>query len=197
LFIPHPYYPSKKCESPLIETCRNPAALAQSGQSPPVRMVPGLQTIWLSDTLDFMADYIEASRLPPTERLARFREIENEIKQLSFLHVMTKITTPALTRVGQLDLRVRAHLDLARTALAIERYRLATDKLPGQLAELLPQYLEHVPIDPFDGQPIRYQRANPGYLLYSVDTDGQDNGGRERDDVPKGQPYDLCFIVTR
>ncbi len=181
----------------LIEACRNPALLGQSGQSPPVRMVPGLRTTRLGDTLDFMAEYIEAARLPPPERLARFREIENEIKRLSSLHVMTKMTAPGLIRVGELDVRTRAHLDLAKTAVALERYRLATGRLPGQLAELVPQYLEHVPSDPFDGRPIRYRRTDPGYLLYTVDTDGQDNGGQERDEVPKGQPYDQCFHVTR
>jgi len=54
-----------------------------------------------------------------------------------------------------------------------------------------------VPVDPFDGRPIRYRRTDPGYLLYSVDTDGQDHGGRERSDAQQGEPYDWCFIVTR
>jgi hypothetical protein len=110
---------------------------------------------------------------------------------------MVKQLAPATLRISQLDSRGRAHLDLARTALAIERYRLATGSIPGQLADLVPKYLEQIPIDPFDGQPIRYRRTEPGYLLYSVTDDGKDNGGKERDDVAKGEPYDLCFIVKR
>jgi hypothetical protein len=54
-----------------------------------------------------------------------------------------------------------------------------------------------VPSDPFDGNPIRYRRADPGYCLYSISDDGQDNGGREKTDVASGAPYDWCFIVTR
>jgi hypothetical protein len=179
----------------MIEACRDPSLLADS--SVPVRLFPGMRGMWLADTLDVMEDRIEASRQPPAERLRRFRKGDDEIRQLSFLHGMIKNVTPAMTRVAELDLRLRAHLDLAKAALAVERYRLATGKAPGQLEELVPQYLERVLIDLFDSQPIRYRRTNPGYLLYSVDTDGRDNGGRERSEKDRGAPYDLRFVVTR
>ena len=64
-----------------------------------------------------------------------------------------------MDRVAALDLRFRAHLDLARTALAIERYRLATGAVPSELDELVPEHLQEMPLDPFDGRPIRYRRT--------------------------------------
>jgi len=181
----------------LIEMCQNPWRFAGPGSGLPFRKIPGLTDVCLADTLEYMEKRIEVCALPPTERLQPLRQIDHDIQRLSFLHLLTKILTPALTRVAELDLRRQAHVDMTRAALALERYRLATAQVPEQLAELVPQYLERVPLDPFDGQPIRYRRTNPGYLLYSIDTDGQDNGGRERDMVKKGEPYDLCFIVTR
>jgi len=33
-----------------------------------------------------------------------------------------------------------------------------------------------VPLDPFDGA-LRYRRLERGYLIYSVDVDGRDDGG--------------------
>jgi hypothetical protein len=104
---------------------------------------------------------------------------------------------PALERVAQLDARRQAHLDMARTALAIERWRLATSDLPAELEQLVPQYLDAAPIDPFDGRPIRYRRTEAGYVLYSVLEDGEDNGGISRDDVKRDEPHDWPFIVTR
>lgn len=181
----------------MIEACRDPSLLGPPGQIPPIRLLPGLRGTCLTDILDSMEDRIEASKLPPMERLRRFRQTDDEIRQLSFLHVLTKIMAPSMTGVAESDLRARTRLDLARTALAMERHRLATGKLPEQPEELVPQYLERVPTDPFDGQPIRYRRTEPGYVLYSVDRDAQDNGGRERDDKDRGAPYDLCFLVTR
>jgi hypothetical protein len=65
------------------------------------------------------------------------------------------------------------------------------------LEELVPEYLEAVPIDPFDDKPIKYKRTEPGYVLWIVGEDGEDNGGVERDKKKKDQPYDLKFIVTR
>jgi hypothetical protein len=181
----------------MIETWRDPSRLRGTGQGLPVRLLPGIGATWIADILNYMEDHIEAARQPPTECLKRFREIDDEIQQLSLLHALTKITMPAMTRVAELDLRLRAHLDLARTALAIERYRLATGNVPDKLEELVPQYLEQVPLDPFDGRPIRYRPTQPGYLLYSVDTDGRDNGGRERNEKDRDAPFDWCFIVTR
>ncbi len=181
----------------MIEIWRNPSRLGPTGPGLPVRMLPGMRGTWLSDILNFMEAQIEASQLPPVERLRRFRRIGNEMQQLSFLHLLAKQTTPAITRVAELDLRARAHLELAKTALALERYRLAGGRVPERLEELVPQYLKEVPSDPFDGNPIRYRRTEPGYCLYSIFEDGQDNGGKEKADVPSGAHYDWCFIVTR
>jgi len=181
----------------MIETCRDPSLLGPAGQTAPVRLPPGMRGTWMTDILDLMEDHIAASRLPPRERLKRFRQADDRVQQLSVLHVMIKMMAPGMSRVAEHDVRVRARLDLARTALALERYRLAAGRAPVQLPELVPQYLERVPLDPFDEQPIRYRRTDPGYLLYSVDADGQDHGGRERDDTRKDESYDLCFTVPR
>jgi hypothetical protein len=181
----------------MIEMYRDPSLQGGVGGGAPVRMPPVVGKMWLLDTLDYMADIIEASRLPPPERLARFRALEQQVQQLSFLHVMVKTLTPALTRLAVLDLRARAHLDLARTALAVERYRLATGRLPDQLENLVPQYLDRVPTDPFNARPIRYERLARGYVVYSVNEDGHDDGGRERDRKNRNAPCDLPFLVAR
>jgi len=180
-----------------IETCRDPFLLAGPGQDPAPRMLPGMTRTAIADALNYMEDCIEASKLSPPERLTRFREATKKVEDLSFLHFMIKMLAPGLGRAGEIDARVHANIDLARTALAIERYRLATGKVPERLEELVPQYLKEVPIDPFDGQPIRYRRTNPGYCLYSIGEDGQDNGGKEKAEVNRGAPYDWPFIVTR
>jgi hypothetical protein len=57
--------------------------------------------------------------------------------------------------------RREAQLRLARVALALERFRIANDKLPESLEELVPQTLEAVPVDPFDGRAMQYE-PEPG-----------------------------------
>jgi hypothetical protein len=85
--------------------------------------------------------------------------------------------------------------------LAIERYRLATGKVPDSLEELVPKYLEAVPIDPFDPdeKPLRYVKIKKGYIIYSIGEDGTDNNGTEKDQAGKKftGDTDVTFIVER
>jgi hypothetical protein len=93
-----------------------------------------------------------------------------------------------------------AQLRTAQAAIAIERFRLARGRLPDQLADLVPQFLPAMPQDPFDGQPLRYHRLDKGYVVYSIGSDGQDNGGRERPADAKYTDktnYDITFTVAR
>jgi len=64
------------------------------------------------------------------------------------------------------------------TAIALKRFQLKHGKLPGTLDELSPEFLGAVPIDPYDGKPLRYHpNADGTYLLYSIGEDGKDDGG--------------------
>jgi hypothetical protein len=67
---------------------------------------------------------------------------------------------------------------IVRTAIALERFRLARHAYPVSLRDLVPDFLHEVPVDCMDGHDLRY-RLNPdgAYLLYSVGEDGVDNGG--------------------
>jgi hypothetical protein len=93
-----------------------------------------------------------------------------------------------------------AHLKLALTALAIEQFRDEQGHVPEKIEELQPKFLEEVPEDPFDGEPVRYRRLQKGYVLYSVGRDRQDNGGKE---IPAGKApsnkagFDMTFTVER
>jgi hypothetical protein len=71
-----------------------------------------------------------------------------------------------------------AQRSLLITAVALKRYQLRHGTYPAELVALTPEFLRRLPLDPMDGQPLRY-RINPdgSFLLYSVGQDGQDDGG--------------------
>jgi hypothetical protein len=95
---------------------------------------------------------------------------------------------------------LEANIRLAATAFAVERFRLAKGRLPDALSELAPQFLDAIPSDPFDGEPLRYRPLARGYIIYSVDADGHDDGGREPPEVRKSADttsYDITFIVEQ
>ncbi|HXI69068.1 MAG TPA: hypothetical protein VNN22_01795 [Verrucomicrobiae bacterium] len=64
------------------------------------------------------------------------------------------------------------------TAIALKRFQMKHGNLPEALNELVPEFLQSVPIDPNDGHPLRYHpNADGMYLLYSVGDNGVDDGG--------------------
>jgi hypothetical protein len=79
-------------------------------------------------------------------------------------------------------LMMDARVGCLRAAVAVERFRLAKGALPAKLDELVPDYLEAVPLDPFDGKPLRYSAIDEkSYKVWSIGFDGKDDGGNDLD----------------
>lgn len=128
--------------------------------------------------------------------------VQEQISQTSRhnYYILSAMLLPALGNVIVKEANGLAQVQSARTALAVERFRLAHRKLPEKLDELVPQFLSALPADPFDGQPLRYHRLEKGYVIYSIGSDGEDNGGRERPANAKSTDkthYDITFTVER
>ena len=102
---------------------------------------------------------------------------------------------PALYR-GEAQFVAEARV--TRTALAVERYRLAQGQSPERLDDLCPRFLDSVPLDPIDGRPLRYRKLEKGFVVYSVGANGADDGGtREDDPKHKLATLDIVFKVPR
>jgi hypothetical protein len=86
--------------------------------------------------------------------------------------------TPAMNEIPTHFARAQFALDAARTACALERYRLANGEFPETLAALLPQYLVKLPQDIVNGQPLAYHPTRDGqFVLYSVGWNKTDDTG--------------------
>ena len=69
-------------------------------------------------------------------------------------------------------------VDLARVACALERYHLEHGEYPQSLEALVPQYIDAIPHDIINGEPLHYRRTGDGKcLLYSVGWNETDDGG--------------------
>jgi hypothetical protein len=148
---------------------------------------------------DVMNDYLKAIQLPPHERLEAVDVIEENIEKISKIHIYTRLFLPGFSRCTTIDVRIAAQLRTAQTGLAVQRYRLASDRLPDSLAELVPTYLDAVVKDPFDGKELRYKKLETGFVVYSIGEDGNDDGGKEkpREKSSYDAPVDVTFIVLR
>jgi hypothetical protein len=82
----------------------------------------------------------------------------------------------------------QSSVNLARVAVALERYRLAHGEYPESLDALAPQFIAKLPHDVIGGQPsqgsgsasqpLHYRRTSNGqFVLYSVGWNETDDGG--------------------
>lgn len=70
-------------------------------------------------------------------------------------------------------------LKVITTEVALYRYKLDRSRFPNSLSELIPTYLDAVPIDPCGGTQLHYRVAAGGneFTLYSIGLDLKDNFG--------------------
>ena len=92
--------------------------------------------------------------------------------------ILGKMFLPALVNSPRKFAWAQAAVNLARTACALERYRLAHGKYPETLDALAPQFIAKVPHDPISVQPLHYRPTDDGqFILYSVGWNEKDDGG--------------------
>jgi hypothetical protein len=103
--------------------------------------------------------------------------IDTEMPHLPKMQILTNMMVPSLSRAVTLHVRITAALRAAKAALATEQFRIATGSLPDSLEALVPDYLDVVPTDPFDGQPMRFAVTEHGVVIYSIGENLEDDGG--------------------
>jgi hypothetical protein len=102
----------------------------------------------------------------------------NESRHSTPYNVLARQFLPALGTAGRRFALAQGDVDLARVAMALERYRLAQGRYPGSLDPLAPQYIGEVPHDVIGGQPLHYRLTDDGrFVLYSVGWNETDDGG--------------------
>jgi len=70
-----------------------------------------------------------------------------------------------------------AVVSITRVLVALRCYRGTYGDLPESLDELVPEFINAVPIDPFDSQPLRYSKEKK--RVYSIGRDLIDSGGAD------------------
>lgn len=130
-----------------------------------------------SESLLPLADPTNRTISMPAYRALQAK-ISRQTNNWSFYEFHARSTLPAVSRAVTKYAFAQAQVDLAQTACALERYRLANDEYPASLDSLAPRFIETVPHDIINGQPLHYRRTDDGrFLLYSVGLNEQDDGG--------------------
>ncbi len=131
---------------------------------------------------------VEASREPLETVIAReeaWRDLHDRWRfRLYKVLVLGKETAvgwegrECYDQVHETHRRYICSAQLLVTDLAIRAYKQDHGEYSANLELLAPDYLSQVPLDPFSNKPFQYRRGVSDFVLYSIGSDGVDNGGK-------------------
>jgi hypothetical protein len=90
--------------------------------------------------------------------------------------LLVPATGDFLAQTCQEDVELAAE----RTLIALKAFKVEKGRLPKTLDELVPEYLDAVPLDDYDGKPLRYSAEKK--VIYSVGKDLKDGGGMTKEE---------------
>jgi hypothetical protein len=111
----------------------------------------------------------------------KFTQADKAIESINpstAFHFLVRLLLPELGKYAERTAYGQNAANMARVAIALERYRLAHGGFPESLDALTPQFMEKIPHDIINGQPLHYRRTDDGqFVLYSVGWNETDDGG--------------------
>ncbi|MGB2780071.1 MAG: hypothetical protein WBD63_01170 [Phycisphaerae bacterium] len=130
-----------------------------------------------SASLPFSEAQVMRSGIPARHLLDGWRLwLEGNGMGVRLYSILSSATDTALKQ----KCREASEVAATRVLLAMKAFKVEKRRLPETLDELVPEYLDAVPLDDFDGKPLRYNAENK--VLYSVGEDLKDGGGMTKEE---------------
>jgi hypothetical protein len=85
----------------------------------------------------------------------------------------------------ELEERYELGMTMSKIAHAVARYRLQTEKYPESIGDLVPDFLNEIPIDPLSEMPFVYQQSEnkDRFVIYSLGLNQKDDGGKSNEQL--------------
>jgi hypothetical protein len=141
---------------------------------------------------------VELTRLPLHEQSEAVRRLDQEFQESRRAGPMPSLlfqSAPEGELVNSLEFHRRQRC--LASVLAAERFRLARGRWPDTLAELTPDFLASVPLDPATGQPLRLRRLPDGLEVVGTRPGRQDGGGPKSASAGTEPGYRLWDVARR
>ncbi|MGC9455510.1 MAG: hypothetical protein ACP5HU_11705 [Phycisphaerae bacterium] len=151
-----------------------------------------------------MTAYVEAAKADnypaAVEKLPNVDAFFLEDSRNRSKYRVSSMLVPALGDAYKRHYEMLAMRRMAATALAMRLYEADHGHRPEKLEDLVPQYLDEIPADPFtaDGSPIKLGEWGGRRVLYSVSVNGRDEGGRYAEDPEETlgwESFDIVFFL--
>jgi len=114
----------------------------------------------------------------PYYSLGDSKELEKRMNSTPWYYRMAGVLIPNAVTVMFKRATLDAVFETARIGMACKIYKNLHGDFPEDLAELAPEILGTIPVDPFTGHPFIYKKQDSGFMVYSVGSNLEDDGGR-------------------
>jgi len=128
----------------------------------------------------WISEVLSNSEIPFSERMGSRQAALNSNQKAWIRNPATEV----LYEHGYFEVLLGTHedslilLQIARAAIAAERYRLETGRYPAAWEEFVPRWLDAIPEDPWSGGSLVYRLDDEERpVIYSVGRNGIDEGG--------------------
>jgi hypothetical protein len=118
-----------------------------------------------------------------TEPVGSYEALQENMKAIynaaesGEMSIFTGIGTPNYSGYVSRAMSRDAMRGLCDIALAITSYKAATGQYPTRLEDLVPSYIDQVPLDPFDHKSLKMKSVVGGLDLYSVGPEQETDSG--------------------
>ncbi|MBT3200760.1 MAG: hypothetical protein HN350_12680 [Phycisphaerales bacterium] len=162
-----------------------------------------IDSAWLVRHLDAYVRASECRTWPECRDLLQsiIQDRDERFASLSLTRFISRMLAPSIRRMFELHYYGLAKRQLAGVAIAVRMHQVDKGNLPDTLADLAPNYLADVPMDPMGqaGSRIRYINETNMPRLYSVGLNGRDDQGAYDDQAEcrDGTKEILLFLKGR
>ena len=126
-------------------------------------------------------DYTQEATLKTPARMRTEQiDIDKELQRLSSGNVLLSMFLPSIERIIEYSYLNKADVQATLSIIAILRYKQDTGGYPEDLEQLTADaYLKELPMDPYSDKPLVYKKTGESFVLYSLGSDFDDDGGVE------------------
>lgn len=126
----------------------------------------------VSTFVDICSERMEADELSIFDIPRANERVAQKMAEI-FANMLLPAVRHSLFHFGRYQAKER----LTIGTLAIRLFQMEKGRWPQNLDELVPEYLDEVPLDPFGLKPLNYKKREGKWIIYSIGPDGKDDGG--------------------
>ena len=145
--------------------------------------------------IDDLEKAVDASENQPWKNI----HISWEDQDLKAKGLFASMMLPALGNAQSKAVLTQSKLELAKTAINLERFYLKHEQYPDTLEALVPAFAPALPMDPLTGLAYIYKKSGiDGFEIYSAGLNGKDEGGRNMTKIKSSEPTppdDLLWVI--